>query len=423
MSVLLNQIESKNKGIASYCTSNPFVLRYLLRIYRKLDLPLLIEATANQVNQFGGYSGMTPDLFSDYVKSLACEEKFSLSNLILGGDHLGPLVWVNEEQEVAMEKAISLVSAFVQAGFQKIHLDTSMKLRGDAESFYDSPQLVVKRGKILAQACEQIAKTKMGSSPIYVIGSEVPVPGGETNSESNDVKVTNSENLEKTLLAYAESFEDLNIWNRVKAVVVQPGVEFGNDGIVTYRPENFQNLKEIIRKYPGMVFEGHSTDYQSSKTLSNMVADGIAILKVGPALTHAFINALFNLELLLDDLTSRGKKFTTALQGCMQAQPKYWQAYVPQISSLTIRDCYKKYSLSDRARYYLGDPTVLKEIEEMFSVFAKVNVPVFMVDRYFPRQFRLILQGDLDFNLDSILEDEIKQVVIPYVYATTGIEL
>lgn len=417
------QSKGKCKGIASYCTSNPLVIRYLLRIYRKLDLPLLIEATANQVNQFGGYTSMTPAMFSNFVKSIAKEEGFDLNNLILGGDHLGPLVWVKEDQDVAMERATVLVSDFVKAGFQKIHLDTSMKLLGDPDNFYGAPELVAKRGRLLATACEHSVDVSQNIPPIYVIGSEVPIPGGETSSYSQHVEVTKVSNLQRTLLAYMENFKSLNIWDRVRAVVVQPGVEFNNDGIITYNRKDFQELKNFIRQYPGIFFEGHSTDYQSKFTLANMVSDDIAILKVGPALTHALINALFNLELLLDDLTLRGRTFTLALECVMGRQPKYWEAYVPQCISAVTQNCYKKYSLSDRARYYLSDSSVVKEIEEMFLTFARINVPLFMIDRYFPVQFKRILNGSLDFSLESILEDSIREVISPYVYATTGIEL
>ena len=53
---------------------------------------VLIEATANQVNQYGGYSGMTPSGFRDYVHTIAARVGFPQKYIILGGDHLGPHV-------------------------------------------------------------------------------------------------------------------------------------------------------------------------------------------------------------------------------------------------------------------------------------------------------------------------------------------
>jgi D-tagatose-1,6-bisphosphate aldolase subunit GatZ/KbaZ len=42
------------------------------------------------VDQFGGYTGMTPADFRGFVCQLADSLDFPQSQLILGGDHLGP---------------------------------------------------------------------------------------------------------------------------------------------------------------------------------------------------------------------------------------------------------------------------------------------------------------------------------------------
>ena len=64
-----------------------------------------------------------------------------------------------------------------------------------------------------------------------------------------------------------------------------------------------ENVLALIRKnaakeYPNLVFEGHSTDYQSAHSLREMVEDGIAILKVGPALTFSLREGLFALSMM-----------------------------------------------------------------------------------------------------------------------------
>ncbi|TIT82627.1 MAG: tagatose-bisphosphate aldolase, partial [Mesorhizobium sp.] len=49
-------------GITSICSAHPLVIQAAIRrAVADPDLMLLIEATCNQVNQFGGYTGMTPD--------------------------------------------------------------------------------------------------------------------------------------------------------------------------------------------------------------------------------------------------------------------------------------------------------------------------------------------------------------------------
>lgn len=69
---------------------------------------------------------------------------------------------------------------------------------------------------------------------------------------------------------------------RVIASVVQPGVEFDHHNVIAYAPANAQALSAAIARQPGMVFEAHSTDYQTSTALQALVRDHFAILKVAP---------------------------------------------------------------------------------------------------------------------------------------------
>ena len=95
--------------------------------------PILIEATCNQVNQDGGYTGMTPADFRDFVHALADEAGIDRRRIVLGGDHLGPNPWKALSARDAMAKARDLVRAYVEAGFTKIHLDASMACADDGE--------------------------------------------------------------------------------------------------------------------------------------------------------------------------------------------------------------------------------------------------------------------------------------------------
>jgi D-tagatose-1,6-bisphosphate aldolase subunit GatZ/KbaZ len=60
-------------GIYSVCSAHPLVLRAAMRQAAEDETVLLIEATSNQVDQFGGYTGMTPERFRDFVHALAAE--------------------------------------------------------------------------------------------------------------------------------------------------------------------------------------------------------------------------------------------------------------------------------------------------------------------------------------------------------------
>uniref|UniRef100_UPI002027EB42 class II D-tagatose-bisphosphate aldolase non-catalytic subunit n=1 Tax=Shigella flexneri TaxID=623 RepID=UPI002027EB42 len=45
-------------GICSVCSAHPLVIEAALAFDRNSTRKVLIEATSNQVNQFGGYTGM-----------------------------------------------------------------------------------------------------------------------------------------------------------------------------------------------------------------------------------------------------------------------------------------------------------------------------------------------------------------------------
>src|SRR5574340_988100 len=129
--ILREQKQGKPAGIPSVCSAHPQVLQQALKAAGAFGVPPLIEATCNQVNQFGGYTGMTPTGFVQFLRELASQAGYTFENIILGGDHLGPSPWQDEPANAAMAKARQLVQDAVRAGFSKIHLDCSMRLADD----------------------------------------------------------------------------------------------------------------------------------------------------------------------------------------------------------------------------------------------------------------------------------------------------
>ena len=119
-------------GIPSYCSANELVIEIALRRAKERSIPVLIEATANQVNQFGGYTGMKPADFYQMVLKMAKDIDLPENMMILAGDHLGPLTWQKLPEAEAMKNSVELVYQYARAGFTKIHLDTSMKVADDA---------------------------------------------------------------------------------------------------------------------------------------------------------------------------------------------------------------------------------------------------------------------------------------------------
>lgn len=170
------------KGIYSICSANREVLEACFRQAKDDDSIILIESTSNQVNQFGGYTGMKPDDFVGYVHSIQALTGFPGEKLLLGGDHLGPNAWQLLPAKEAMSRAMVLITDYVKAGYRKIHFDTSMFCSDDTgdRSKPLSEDIVALRTVSLCKVAEETCKKYFSHDRdlIYIIGTEVPVPGG-----------------------------------------------------------------------------------------------------------------------------------------------------------------------------------------------------------------------------------------------------
>ena len=412
-------------GIPSFCTANGLVIEACLKQAIRFDDCVLIEATANQVNQFGGYTGMKPADFRDFVYEIADNIGFDRDRIILGGDHLGPLTWQNEPEAEAMAKSVELVKLFVSAGFKKIHLDTSMRVADDSRDEPLSDETIARRGAILYKACEEAYQERLKEHPgeerpAFIIGSEVPIPGGAQEAEDS-ISVTKPEAVEKTLQAYREQFEKQGIFDafhNIIGIVVQPGVEFGDEDIFHYNRQNASVLTSFMKTHPEVVLEGHSTDYQSPEELRQMVEDGIAILKVGPALTFSLREGLFALSMMEKQLVPDEKQahFMEVLEEVMLRDPANWQKhYHGTKAELKLK---RAYSFSDRCRYYFARPEITGAIEKLFSNLRSVKIPLSMLRQYMPQQYIKVRDGVLGTDPKELAEDCVVHLVEDYNYAT-----
>ena len=409
-------------GIPSYCTANSIVIESILGYYLNSDDYVLIECTANQVNQFGGYTNMTPIDFVKYVHDIADKVGFPKERLILGADHFGPLAWADKPEKEAMENAKELVRLAVLAGYTKIHLDTSMLLGSDDPSKKLSDDIIAKRGVELYEVCEEAFEERCidhpnSLHPVYVIGSEVPIPGGEYE-EKETLAVTDPIDFENTLNTYDYMFKKYgfeNAWENIIAVVVQPGVEFSNEDIHDYNRLESKELCEKLKEYPDLVFEGHSTDFQLSEKLKEMVEDGVAILKVGPALTFALREGLFSLSLMEKELIEDEHKrsnFIELLDEIMIKHPKDWEKYYS--GNELEKELQRKYSLSDRSRYYMAGDEINSCIDKLFENIDSCDVPLGMVKQFFPDIYPKIRKNTVSITSKNLVKSKINDVLEDY---------
>lgn len=171
-----DHLAGRRRGLVSICSAHPDVLTVAMQASLEGGPgALLVEVTANQVNQFGGYTGLTPDAFVSAVNRLAGATGFPVERLIVGADHLGPYVWRSEPAESALGRCEELVRRCIRAGFRKLHLDTGFGCADDPGPVVPL-ELAVERAVRLCRAAEA-ALADGQPRPYYVVGAEVPPPG------------------------------------------------------------------------------------------------------------------------------------------------------------------------------------------------------------------------------------------------------
>ncbi len=416
-------------GITSVCSANEYVIKAAVLNAKEHDRMVLIESTSNQVDQFGGYTGMTPDDFRKLVVETAGAVNFPAGNIVLGGDHLGPNVWQSESSSRAMENAREQVRAYVNAGYSKLHLDTSMKCADDVDTDeFVWPSVMAERVAALARVAEEEKRkrSKEAERLVYVIGTDVPPPGGG-NGGSHSMRITTAEEVEETISLTRRSFITQGIeeaWDRVIALVAQPGVEFADEYIWDYDRDKARGLKERIEAEGHLVFEAHSTDFQLKESLRQMVEDHFAILKVGPWLTFAFREALFALESIERNLFGRRKSaglsdLTKVIEGRMKLTPRYWEKYYQgdDDENLSLK---RRYSLSDRIRYYWSDIEVKASLERLLRNLSAVEIPLALISQFLPESFEPTRTGETKKTAEGLIINRILTVLDKYNYATAG---
>jgi D-tagatose-1,6-bisphosphate aldolase subunit GatZ/KbaZ len=409
--------KGKTPGIYSVCSAHPWVLEAAMKKIAKSHEPLLIEATCNQVNQFGGYTGMTPQAFREYVFSIAARVGFPQDRILLGGDHLGPYPWRHLPASEAMQHAADLVAAFAKAGFTKIHLDASMACKSDPVPLPDA--VIAERAARLAKVAEGIAGHEHFR---YVIGTEVPVPGGST--EELAVCVTQPSDAEGALTLHKNAFASASIddaWTRVVALVVQPGVEFGHEDVVEYDRPKARQLCALLDRHPSLIFEAHSTDYQRPEAFVELVKDGFAILKVGPALTYAMRQAIFALLLIEKRMVSEEHRshLEEVLQQAMIEHPEHWREHYSGEPLVVER--LRIHSYSDRIRYYWTLPAVTAAVTKLLENLDRTGIPETLLSDYLPIQYVRVRNHELENSPVPLILDKIGDALEPYIEACGGL--
>ena len=385
----LEDLVSKNRGggahaLPSICSANPDVLAAAMMLAKERGRPPLIEATSNQVNQFGGYSGMTPARFIASVRGLAGDHGVDPGQIVFGGDHLGPQAWRDAGPDVAMARAEDLVRSYAQAGFTKIHLDCSEGCAGEPARVGD--EICARRAAVLAAVCERHAPEP--DALTYVVGTEVPSPGGARADETRSkVEPTSPERARETLARHHSAFSELGLhdaWRKIIALVVQPGLEFTASRIDHFDIDTPDLLSGALADHPRICFEAHSTDFQRDAVFPELARRGFAILKVGPALTFAYRRAVYALDHVAQWLHDGATRDSVAaiMEDLMRDDPRHWKgSFSGSGNALRLQ---LHFGYADRIRYYWPNPKAARAVSDLIDRLAQAAEPRALIEQYFP---------------------------------------
>lgn len=418
MADLLRQIVERNRAgeavaIPSVCSAHPDVLRASMARAAVLGRPLVVEATSNQVNQDGGYTGQTPDAFIAMALELAKTAGLDRDSLVFGGDHLGPQAWRAQDAETAMAKAHVMVADYVAAGFSKIHLDCSEGCRGENPTLADA--ITARRSAALARTCLQASPDP--DRLLFVVGTEVPPPGGARVDEGGDIPATKGDDAVRTLAAHKAAFEAAGIgaaFAQVAGLVVQPGVEFSPMAVHAYPMDRKLPFRTAMADWPGVCLEAHSTDYQKPAVYPHLAAEGFAFQKVGPALTFAWRQAVYALDVLRSLLGHPGPTLKDSMEALMTTSPDHWHGhYSGTAEALHIA---RHFGLADRIRYYWPQEDAHRALQQLKAWLGDRTLPEPMLRQVFSSAVldrAEALPGTL---ADRLIDAEVQIALGPYFF-------
>ena len=411
-------------GLIAICSAHPMVLDAVLAAAATGGWPLLVEATASQVNPAGGYTGMPPVAYIEDLRRRARTAGLPAERLMIGADHLGTYPWRDLPAAAAMHRAEDLTRACVAAGFDKLHLDTSAPCAGDPGPWLARFE-VVARTVALCRAAEAAAvKSGAFKRPFYVIGADVPTPGGGLEGETQ-APVTAPQVLMEEIEAFRAAFAAAGLadaWQRVVAVVVQPGIDFGDATVAAYRPERAAALSAVYdRLGANLAFEIHATDFQSSEALNRMVADHFSLLKIGPCLTFALREALYALAHIEAGMPhiEAPSNLIQAMEDLMLAHPEHWQGhYRGKAAELRFL---RHFSFRDRIRYYWPHAEARQAVDRLLANLSAGPIPEALLRQYLPDLLDQIGASINPITPLEILRGRVQKTLLPYLSACGAI--
>ena len=100
----------------------------------------------------------------------------------------------------------------------------------------------------------------------------------------------------------------------------------------------------------------------------------------------------------------------------MVDNPKDWQNYY--FGSEHDKELSRKYSFSDRSRYYMSREDIQSSMNRLFENIDSIDLPLGLIKQFFPNVFNKILTEDYPIDSKSLVKSNIIEVIDDYFYAT-----
>ena len=108
------------------------------------------------------------------------------------------------------------------------------------------------------------------------------------------------------------------------------------------------------------------------------------------------------------------------LEQVMTEDPHNWQKhYHGSFHQLGLA---RKYSFSDRARYYIGGEKMVETQEKLFENLRKYPIPMNMLHQFMPLQYQKVRSGALELDPKALALDGAAQFMADYEYAAGWLE-
>ena len=115
----------------------------------------------------------------------------------------------------------------------------------------------------------------------------------------------------------------------------------------------------------------------------------------------------------------RRADFTGVLERVMLDNPKNWQKHYH--GSDEDKRIARKYSYSDRCRYYFSTAEIKAAITKLFANIDSVaeKIPAGLLSQFMPRQYKRVMDGKLAVKAASLVKDYVVECTDDYNYAVS----